>query len=238
MGRIKEITARILFVVMFMTALGECNTLAMASEIDGTGIFESVVKESNERDESESSGAVYFEEALDDMTGESDSLTEYAESILERHNFYNELTDEEKVTVRQELGLREDTMGELCEKGYTIEESRGKAILMQQLDISLNDVLGMTEAYGSEEKARSEALKFRRSFDKYTDFYSDENEFDVVSLMIRGYEFEDAVNICVVKNCIVTDVTVSDSSVTVMDIAASEGAVAVSDETLNNNDSA
>ena len=38
---------------------------------------------------------------------------------------------------------------------------------------------------------------------------------------------------CVVKNCIVTDVTVSESSVTVMDIAASDGAVAVSDETLN-----
>ncbi|MDO5388801.1 MAG: hypothetical protein Q4F63_06165, partial [Clostridia bacterium] len=231
MGRIKEITARILFVVMFMGAMAEFNTLAMASEADVSSVFESVVNELKERDESESSGAVYFESALEEGYGE-ESVSEYAKSIINEHTFYSELSEEEKITVRQELGYREDTMGELCQKGYTIEESKTKALIMQQLDLSYEDMMSMVWAFGSEGKAEGEAVKFVMGLDKYTGFYTDENEKDVTELMVMGFEFEKAVNICVVKNC-VADESISGAGVTVKDIAASEGAVVVSDTELS-----
>ena len=103
------------------------------------------MEETENKDENESSGAVYFEKAVDDTMKGSNSQREYAENILMLHNYYCDLTDEERVTVRQELGLREDTMSELCSKGYTIDESRTKALIMQQLGISVRDMLSMTE---------------------------------------------------------------------------------------------
>ena len=145
MRGIKEQIARVLFIVIFLSCMAENNVLAMAAEADITSLFESIVEETEHKDENESSGAVYFEKAVDDTMKGSNSQKEYAENILVSHNYYCDLTDEERVTVRQELGLREDTMSELCSEGYTIDESRTKALIMQKLGISVRGMLSMTE---------------------------------------------------------------------------------------------
>ncbi|MDO4301398.1 MAG: hypothetical protein Q4D26_08435, partial [Clostridia bacterium] len=228
MRRIKGILSKILFIVIFLECLGGSNTLALAGELDNISLFEMEV---NKADENLSSGAVYIEQAV--IENESGTIDEYVESILTGHTYYSELTESEKITVRQNAGLREDTMTALCDKGYTIEESRKKAVIMQQMNISVRDVLSMIEAYGSEEKAGREALKYRRSQYEYTDFYNVYTESDITALMIRGYEFEEAVNICVVKNCLVLpDETASGTGLAVMDIAVSDSAVSVSDNGL------
>lgn len=225
----KRIISRILFIVIFIECLASNNTLALGAEIDRISLFE---REVNKADENISSGAVYIEAAVID--NEYDSIDGYAQSILDSNVYYSELTESEKITVRQNLGLREDTMTALCDNGFTIEESRKKAVIMQQLKLSVNDVLTMIEAYGSEEKASNEALKYRRSQYDYTDFYDEITEADMRALMIKGYEFEEAVNICVVRNCLVpADETASGTGLTVIDIAVSDSAVSVSDKELN-----
>ena len=225
----KRIISRLLFIVIFIECVAANNTLALGAEIGNISLFEMEVKKI---DENISSGAVYIESAIID--NEYDSIDDYVQSILDSNVYYNGLTEGEKVTLRQNLGIREDTMTALCDNGYTIEDSVKKAVIMQQLNISVRDVLSMIEAYGSEEKASQEALKYRRSQYDYTEFYDEATEADMVALMIKGYEFEKAVNICVVKNCLIlADDIESGTGLTVIDIAVSDSAVSVSYKGLN-----
>ncbi|MEI3163414.1 MAG: hypothetical protein V8S74_08520 [Lachnospirales bacterium] len=230
MKQINTILSRIIVLVMFIGCLGANNTLALASELGNVTLFEQIVKDA---DSTASGKAADINDMFSDITSNDTDIEKYAQDLLNNATYYNELSDSEKVTVRQVLGYREDTMGLLCQKGYTIEDSKSKALIMQRLNISLTDTLQMINAFGSEEKALNESLNYSNKYGVYTNFYTDENEIALVSLMIKGYEFEKAVKICVVKDCLNTDNVASDSAVTVMDIVASDGAVSVSNDTVN-----
>ena len=230
MKQINTILSRIIVLVMFIGCLGANNTLALASELGNVTLFEQIVKDA---DSTASGKAADINDMFSDITSNDTDIEKYAQDLLNNATYYNELSESEKVTVRQVLGYREDTMGLLCQKGYTIEDSKSKALIMQRLNISLADTLQMINAFGSEEKALNESLNYSNKYGVYTDFYTDENEIALVSLMIKGYEFEKAVKICVVKDCLNTDNVASDSAVTVMDIVASDGAVSVSNDTVN-----
>ena len=230
MKKLNKLLSRIIVLVMFICCLGANNTLALASELGNVTLFEQIVKDA---DSTVSGNAAEINDIFSDIISNDTDIEKYAQELLNNVAYYNELSESEKVTVRQTLGYREDTMGLLCQKGYTIEESKSKALIMQRLNISLADTLQMINAFESEEKALNESLNYSNKYGVYIDFYTDENEVAIVSLMIMGYEFEKAVNICVVKDCLNADNVVSDSAVTVMDIVASDGSVSVSNDTVN-----
>ena len=230
MKKLNKLLSRIIVLVMFIGCLGANNTLALASELGNVTLFEQIVQDA---DSIESGNGAEINDIFSDITSNNIDIEKYAQDLLNNATYYNELSESEKVTVRQVLGYREDTMSLLCQKGYTIEESKSKALIMQRLNISLADTLQMINAFESEEKALNESLNYSNKYGVYIDFYTDENEVAIVSLMIMGYEFEKAVNICVVKDCLNADNVVSDSAVTVMDIVASDGSVSVSNDTVN-----
>ena len=125
---------------MFIGCLGANNTLALASELGNVTLFEQIVKDA---DSTASGKAADINDMFSDITSNDTDIEKYAQDLLNNATYYNELSESEKVTVRQVLGYREDTMGLLCQKGYTIEDSKSKALIMQRLNISLADTFPM-----------------------------------------------------------------------------------------------
>lgn len=94
----------------------------------------------------------YFEEAW---------ITDKIADIFIQNTYYDTLNEEEKDLILNELGVNEESMTSLCSRGYTMKESITKARVMQQLDISVDEVLLVFQNFKSEKIAQEEVDRYR-----------------------------------------------------------------------------
>ena len=58
------------------------------------------------------------------------------------------------------LGVREDTMSQLRDRGYDIRHSISIAVIMQQMEINVDQAFEMIRNFGSLKKAKKSAEEF------------------------------------------------------------------------------
>ncbi|MCL2592187.1 MAG: hypothetical protein FWD82_02360, partial [Defluviitaleaceae bacterium] len=104
-----------------------------------------------------------YEDIVEDLNTESFEITDHFDDFLENTSFnsyneeleqqlhilanstsfYSSLREEDRLKMRFELSVREDTMSELETYGLNIRDSIIKAQLMQMFDISVAQVFGL-----------------------------------------------------------------------------------------------
>ncbi len=166
----------------------------------------------NNENETEDSDKIKVEDvvvsdaALDfelDMSG----ITDEVKNLIENNNRYSKLSKYEKFLFMEQIGVREDTMLECEENGYSILESIPKALLMQRMCFNLNDALEMIQSHRSENEALSESKKYvLKSYD--CAFMNDPEIFGELSALLRdGYNTEEVINSFVAAKVLNEDVS-------------------------------
>ena len=181
----KGILKRIAFVLAFVMAT-ECmssGTLTMAGEL-----FESVVNsvENLQKNDEVLSGSSVVND--DESVVENEGIEEISETtteevtinisqleddeintddipdgilvLLNDGQMYENLNGYEKNGLNMYLGVREDTMSQLRDRGYDIRHSISIAVIMQQMEINVDQAFEMIRNFGSLKKAKKSAEEF------------------------------------------------------------------------------
>lgn len=174
----KGILKRIAFVLAFIMAT-ECmsnGTLIMAGEL-----FESVVdsvENLQKKDEVLSGSSVVDDNVLEEISEttteevtinisqmeddeiNTDDIPDGILVLLNDGQMYENLSGYEKNGLNMYLGVREDTMSELRDRGYDIRHSISVAVIMQQMEINVDQAFEMIKNFGSLKKAKKSAEEF------------------------------------------------------------------------------
>ena len=214
----KGILKRIAFVLAFVMAT-ECmssGTLTMAGEL-----FESVVNsvENLQKNDEVLSGSSVVND--DESVVENEGIEEISETtteevtinisqleddeintddipdgilvLLNDGQMYENLNGYEKNGLNMYLGVREDTMSQLRDRGYDIRHSISIAVIMQQMEINVDQAFEMIRNFGSLKKAKKSAEEFAvANLDSnYIEQESVKEKFQ--EMLISGVDMESAV---------------------------------------------
>ena len=214
----KGVLKRIAFVLAFVMAT-ECmsgGTLTMAGEL-----FESVVDsvDNLQKNDEVLSGSSVVND--DESVVENEGIEEISETtteevtinisqleddeintddipdgilvLLNDGQMYENLNGYEKNGLNMYLGVREDTMSQLRDRGYDIRHSISIAVIMQQMEINVDQAFEMIRNFGSLKKAKKSAEEFAvANLDSnYIEQESVKEKFQ--EMLISGIDMESAV---------------------------------------------
>ena len=214
----KGVLKRIAFVLAFVMAT-ECmsgGTLTMAGEL-----FESVVDsvDNLQKNDEVLSGSSVVND--DESVVENEGIEEISETtteevtinisqleddeintddipdgilvLLNDGQMYENLNGYEKNGLNMYLGVREDTMSQLRDRGYDIRHSISIAVIMQQMEINVDQAFEMIRNFGSLKKAKKSAEEFAvANLDSnYIEQESVKEKFQ--EMLISGVDMESAV---------------------------------------------
>ena len=214
----KGVLKRIAFVLAFVMAT-ECmsgGTLTMAGEL-----FESVVDsvDNLQKNDEVLSGSSVVND--DESVVENEGIEEISETtteevtinisqleddeintddipdgilvLLNDGQMYENLNGYEKNGLNMYLGVREDTMSQLHDRGYDIRHSISIAVIMQQMEINVDQAFEMIRNFGSLKKAKKSAEEFAvANLDSnYIEQESVKEKFQ--EMLISGVDMESAV---------------------------------------------
>lgn len=214
----KGVLKRIAFVLAFVMAT-ECmsgGTLTMAGEL-----FESVVDsvDNLQKNDEVLSGSSVVND--DESVVENEGIEEISETtteevtinisqleddeintddipdgilvLLNDGKMYENLNGYEKNGLNMYLGVREDTMSQLRDRGYDIRHSISIAVIMQQMEINVDQAFEMIRNFGSLKKAKKSAEEFAvANLDSnYIEQESVKEKFQ--EMLISGVDMESAV---------------------------------------------
>lgn len=121
-----------------------------------------------------------------DYSIDSDKFPAYINEILYSGRTYSSLSYTERVFFMQYVGVREDTMLNCEEWGYSMPESVPIALVMQKMETSIENAYDLISYYGSENKAMEVAdLYYRLSF-KYNFMIESDQKNDMAKLVSTG----------------------------------------------------
>ena len=207
----KGILKRIAFVLAFIMAT-ECmsnGTLIMAGEL-----FESVVdsvENLQKKDEVLSGSSVVDDNVLEEISEttteevtinisqmeddeiNTDDIPDDILVLLNDGQMYENLNGYEKNGLNMYLGVREDTMSQLRDRGYDIRHSISVAVIMQQMEINVDQAFEMIKNFGSLKKAKKSAEEFAVANleSNYIEQESVKEKFQ--EMVISGIDMESAV---------------------------------------------
>ena len=214
----KGVLKRIAFVLAFVMAT-ECmsgGTLTMAGEL-----FESVVDsvDNLQKDDEVLSGSSVVND--DESVVENEGIEEISETtteevtinisqleddeintddipdgilvLLNDGQMYENLSGYEKNGLNMYLGVREDTMSQLRDRGYDIRHSISVAVIMQQMEINVDQAFEMIKNFGSLKKAKKSAEEFATANleSNYIEQEAVKEKFQ--EMVISGIDMESAV---------------------------------------------
>ena len=214
----KGVLKRIAFVLAFVMAT-ECmsgGTLTMAGEL-----FESVVDsvDNLQKNDEVLSGSSVVND--DESVVENEGIEEISETtteevtinisqleddeintddipdgilvLLNDGQMYENLNGYEKNGLNMYLGVREDTMSQLRDRGYDIRHSISVAVIMQQMEINVDQAFEMIKNFGSLKKAKKSAEEFAVANleSNYIEQESVKEKFQ--EMVISGIDMESAV---------------------------------------------
>ena len=222
--------SKFLAIIIFMETLISNGTIAMANDV-----LEDIINEINvdieETIEIEQQDEIASTSAIEESGGSG-----YGWDIVNSYTMYSELNAQERHILRSEIGVRGDTMLALCEAGFSISASIKKAIIMQQLDIGVADVLNLINVFGNENDLAVVAENMRM-YQLESSVLSEDFKL-ILPLLEMHKSADEAIDIYSTAKCI---------GLTPVDIVATEGAIftepyingvsnAVIDDYLDNND--
>ena len=207
----KGILKRIAFVLAFIMAT-ECmsnGTLIMAGEL-----FESVVdsvENLQKKDEVLSGSSVVDDNVLEEISEttteevtinisqmeddeiNTDDIPDGILVLLNDGQMYENLSGYEKNGLNMYLGVREDTMSQLRDRGYDIRHSISVAVIMQQMEINVDQAFEMIKNFGSLKKAKKSAEEFATANleSNYIEQEAVKEKFQ--EMVISGIDMESAV---------------------------------------------
>ncbi|MDR1754598.1 MAG: hypothetical protein LBR74_06820, partial [Eubacterium sp.] len=134
------------------------------SKADDIDLAISILKSDDQvlfaQDYSEAEAASKYIPPTEDSIYEQEIELPDADALLEYNKKYSDLSDVEQELLFTECGLREDTMTDWENRGFAVSTSWKKALIMQILEISADDVIAMIVAFGGDDAAYEEAMRF------------------------------------------------------------------------------
>ena len=97
---------------------------------------------------------------LEDDEINTDDIPDGILVLLNDGQMYENLNGYEKNGLNMYLGVREDTMSQLRDRGYDIRHSISIAVIMQQMEINVDQAFEMIRNFGSLKKAKKSAEEF------------------------------------------------------------------------------
>ena len=146
------------------------------------------------------------------------NMPDKASSLMSGRKKYSQLSKQDKYVLQEYAHVRKDTMTACEEAGYSIKESLSKAIIMQQLNISLLDTLKMIQAYGSETIAYNQVKKYRDKEYMAGVLSDGEVKTDLTCYIVKGYTADEVIKSYVTARCMnvsVRDVIIDEEDNTV-----------------------
>lgn len=189
---VKKISALILSTVLMTESVSAASLNGLDYMLKNTASF---LMESSEKFISSFDDATSEAAIEDDIVSGQAVISEDAEYILNNYSVYSELNNIEKRILNYELGVRNDTMELLQDRGYMLRESVPFALIMQRMNFGVSQAKEMVEKLG-ENLALSQSLKFR----KLEIYYGDrtDNKFtaeNIAKLMADGYNESEAISL-------------------------------------------
>ena len=130
---------------------------------------------------------------LEDDEINTDDIPDGILVLLNDGQMYENLNGYEKNGLNMYLGVREDTMSQLRDRGYDIRHSISIAVIMQQMEINVDQAFEMIRNFGSLKKAKKSAEEFAvANLDSnYIEQESVKEKFQ--EMLISGVDMESAV---------------------------------------------